>query len=701
MPEIKNDIFTTYKKGLGMGAKPKSKPRVTLNKGLTVSENEYKLLLNYILARIDTSEYYRDELCYRFEQIDYDYFAIDKNLKDDKHKDNHRRNKNKRGQHLREKFPDIKLNFVADKIADTVTSITQMLIPIDQPYHVVATPEEAPKANALTKVLKEEAVYFKHFSEYTKIVTNALTYNLTGQITEWVDISGFGPVADQDTKQVNFENNILFSGNRITAIDPYNTYWDTFVDIEKVSTEGEFIATVHRQSLFKLRKQLQDNKLYGPKELKTALENLPKHFAGIYDEMRSSNKAFNTREDLTSLLSHENTYISDFSQRKRYYDKPRYDPCAFNPDSSRGPVQGASEILSDIGYGDISKNSYGLGSYENLKVFMKLNPKELNLSEDDETQTWYFEIVNDTFIVFASVMPEMQGRLPCSLGTLSLRDTKTVDKSTAESLMPFQHIASGLFNQHMQANRRSINGGNTFYDANAVDIDKMQDASISQIPVDMEMHDTPDIRKHIAQFSDIPNNSRGMQDVQSIYDIVDNSLPSNAAKRIGDLQRATEYQAQTAYFESNKRIGLFARLLDNRVLSDTRLIMFYNELQNRDEFTGVDDKGQEVKYSPSDMISVKTTFSNGLRSIDKFSVMAMYEKILNFVVQGRLAEQGVDLLGIVDHFATLGGDETDLSRFRLAHPIDGFSTEQKNQALQVYQQVLAAQEQGTGASNVQ
>jgi len=408
-----------------------------------------------------------------------------------------------------------------------------------------------------------------------------------------------------------------------------------------------------------------------------------------------------------SFVQDKYKYMSSFSHYSRYVNRPHYDPKCGLPDSSTTSLVGADAILGsmDTSYG--TEQNYGIGTCEILKVFIKLNPADFGLESKSDAgkkaqsdsiqrfETWYFEIINDTFIVYGTPLDASYGRLPVSIASLSIRDTESIDKSVSESLIPFQDIASTLFNQHLKANRRSVNGGNTFYDSTAIDINKVKDPSLAWIPVDMNEHDTPDIRKHITQFADIPNNSRLMQDVQSIYDIVDNGLPTNAAKRIGDLQRATEYQAQTAYFESNKRIGLFARLIDNRALSDVRLIMFNNELLNREVFKGIDEKGKPVEFPATEMLSVKTTFSNGLRAIDKFSISSMYEKILNFTIQAKLQERGVDVLKLVDHWASMNGDATDLSRFQVENPIDSLPEDQKNLAMQLLQQY--AQQQQAGA----
>lgn len=651
--------------------KPSSREKVVLFKDneaeISVSGSKYNYLHQYLLARLQQSQAQRSELHCKL----YHAFAELHGLNHDPNDKIQQERRDARVEGRTAPLPKVQLQFANNQLDDAINSILEILFPSSNFYHAVAPKDQIDKAKALIGVLNREAKEFKHYSEYAKMVSNALKYNLFGIVVDWSEILGKVPAVSQ-TGNVAFQDGTIKEGNKLTSVDPYNVVWDSTVCVENVATDAEFAGYFETESLFKLRRMEETNEIFGPKSFRDTLAKLGKEVTRYKKD------------------NFESSFLGAFAASKYYHEPRKYSPYATDTSANSNFIT-VDNLANFLGYeGQGAKTELAIGTCEITHLFIRIIPAEFGLSTSSEFETWYFKLIGNHFIVYAEKVSIPHGRLPILLGTLGNDVSKSIQQSVAEKLFPFQSAASTLLDLDFEAHRKSIMGGKTFYNPNYVDMEKVEDHTVANIPVKLPGVDQPDIRRHVMQLADIPQTNTSVNKVGAIIDLAQDALPTRQQKSVNDLQRATQYQAQTAYHEATKKQRAFARLIDNRVLVDCRQVMFYNELSYRDNFPTIDDAGNEVEIPPSEMLTVEYTASQGIQSIDRFTTMSVLSDGINMVIQAQLQQQGVDVLGMVDYYLSLAGDETDLSRFRFEHQLDSLPSDTKDQLLQLMQQQAQA-----------
>ena len=93
---------------------------------------------------------------------------------------------------------------------------------------------------------------------------------------------------------------------------------------------------------------------------------------------------------------------------------------------------------------------------------------------------------------------------------------------------------------------------------------------------------------------------------------------------------------------------------------------------------------------PADFRDAKLQFkiSDGLRGLDKLTLILHIKEVLTTVVQSQQAVAEIDIIKLLDYWSSLVGDNTDFSQFRKESPLDALSPEEKNAAFQLYQQAM-------------
>lgn len=640
---------------------------IQLNAEKKISPRKYVKLLNYINGRIDEYSHYRSELISRLEQIDCMLGGYESK---EEHDNREQRRRDSVKQNDGNEIPTAKLNLTLDRLNDALTAIMGILFPQHSFYRAVAEPNEMQKAHALVKIMNEEAKRFKHYSEISKIVMHSLKYNISGGIVEWAELYGRTFEQDGDIPGVSVDSsngNVNFEGNKVEAIDVFNSGWDMSVSIEDVARDGEYFWQVKRDSLYSLYKRYHiDETLYGPKEFKETIKNLVSDMSDIRE-----NSLMSESYDFTK----EFDYFSAFGTSCRYHTRETFIYNGRN-NNTTDPKMDWSAWAN--GTSD-STHQRAFGTAEVVEIFVKLNPREFGLSKKDSIETWYFEIVNDVYIISASKIGDNASPFPIFLASLS-DHTEVVDKTVAEMIMPLQEIGQKVLSAHFQSVIKKLGNGNTFVRKGLIDANKVASNVSGVHEVDSVDHDKP-ISHHIHQMAETPNTESAIDDVSAIEALARQALPTASGKVMTDLDRATRLQTATAKFENSRIMSHYAALLDDRGFSDMRQIMRDNELINRDTFDGgLEDSPedpenpQRLEYSAEDMRSVKISVSNGLMNIDRFAVMSSLETIINFIIQSGNRDR-FDLTKIINFYSDYAGIETDLNQFIMANPLDALDPE--------------------------
>lgn len=642
--------------------------KVKLNANLTISGDNYHKLLNTLLSRANEFDHFRRHLIRKLHYIDRELAGFMAPNPDDAGECDKAK---KKADGIAGPLPQIKMHFADVELEDAIASALLMLVPQDNPYSATASKDKIKIANGFAALMNDHAKSYKHFSNYARIVTQAFSYNLFGGYVNWEKSYGKVPSVDQSSQGIEFKRDVIYEGNKIEAFDLYNTIWDMTLTADQVASQGEFIINFKRKRAMWIKERLGRNEIFGPAEFKTLVD----------DYIRDLSET-----DYTS------TYGTAIESNCFFYPAPDF---SFAPGTEEGSNKSPSTANEwESWYNDLPLSTFDStryrGTFEVSETYMWVIPKLFGLGSGELPELWYFMTIGKDYIVFAEPKNYAHGKLPIAMGDLSNRSSGFLDKSKAEKIIPINDVLSMMLNLDLELTRKALHGGITVYNPKVIKFDEANTSHSGRVKANMHEHDG-DLRKHVLQLSDIPNTAATAQKVQLLMGLLKASMPTRSGKQAGDIDRAVTHQSQSAAYEANKQVFVIAKLIDERCFSDLRDAQYYNILENASTVELLDDKGETITVDPKEFVDamLQFTLTDGLRGVDSLALQSELNSVINMAIQGRLGEQGVDLLGLINYYTSVVGDKTDLSQFRLEHPVDGLPTQVKDQLMQLMQQAQA------------
>lgn len=648
---------------------------VRLNDKLTVTGKNYHNLLNMLGSRNEEFEDFRRELITKLHRIDRELAGHISAGEDAAEATKQK----KMAEGVAGPLPQIKMHFSDIELEEAISSSLLMLVPQDAPYGATARKDKIKEANGFAHLMNDHAKQYKHFSEYARVVTQAFSYNLFGAYVDWEKTIGRLPKVDDTTQAVTFTKETIYEGNKIRAFDLYNTNWDMTLRAEDVNTQGEFIIRYDRKRATWLKDRLDRGVFFGPSEFTAIIEDYI--------------KSFNSSEYVCQ-------YADQIESNYYFYPAPDFSHEGDNAASGCTNPKTANEWSSWLnGLPDTTfDNRRYRGTFEISETYVWLVPKQYGLGTSAELELWYIVTAGRDYILFAQQKNFAHGKLPISMGDLSSRSSGFLDKSKAEKIIPINSVLSNVLNLQLELTRKNLHGGLTFYNKKVVKFDEIDVGHSGRVPVDMHEHDN-DIRRHVLQWSDTPKANMS-QDITLLMGLLQQSLPTQSGKRMTDLNRAVTHQSQNVAYESNKQLFVLAKLIDERCMSDLRDMQYYNILEFGQTVEILDEKGAVQSMKPTDFIDINLQFTltDGLRGVDSIALQNNLASVINMAIQGRLGEQGVDLLALINYYTTVVGDKTDLTQFIVEHPLDAQPQKVKDALMQQLQQAQAPNvDDGSGA----
>ena len=625
----------------------KGRRSVQLNKeGLKVTEEEHDMLKVYLLSLLDMGKQVRDTQIRKYEKVDrevYGYLILDED-------DQKRERDNQKGYGV--KPTDVKLPLTLVRLEEAVTYMLLVLAPDEGIYNAIAPEKQQKAAKAFTRLMNDHAQYFGHYKNFGIFLADSIKYNFGALLTEWMEIYG-NILGNDDVGAARIlRNQLVQSGNELTAMDPYNVFYDPAVDPLRCYREGEFVAYSELRRAFWLERAEHRGEYFNVARALDAAAGVG--FAPYYKARPLIDPSLSLIEDGSELGSIN--YFSLFSM---------------TPDGT-------------------SINE--AGAHETTYVWAHLYPQKHKLGPEDELQVWRFTLVNGSQIVEAVPQTNAHGNLPMVFGMPNEDGFRWQTKSWAEHLVPFNRFASQQMNTHQRANRKALYGL-TFYNKQyfpALDSEDV-DLLAGKIPMENAAGNDVDIRKHIMQVTDTPDTRNTLETISALDDLMEQVLPTSMTPQVANLERATQYQAAATVQSANRRNLKMAKVLDSQAMTPCRHMQMYNILQYQQSVEILDDQGNILTADPQSFRESQLQFkiSDGLRGLDKLTLILHIKEVLATVVQSQQAIAQIDLVKLLDYWSSLVGDNTDFSQFRIESPIDTLAPEEKNAAYQLLQQASA------------
>lgn len=140
------------------------------------------------------------------------------------------------------------------------------------------------------------------------------------------------------------------------------------------------------------------------------------------------------------VFSREKVVYNDLRQDPNFFnieDLPAYNPFG-SPSFSRSVVKGGDTVILDTAY-------------------VKLVPRQYELSPSDQTEIWKFVVANESRVILAEPLPNRHGQYPTVIIEYSPDLFATTNDGLAQVIEGLQDHINWLLNSHMQAVKRTVN----------------------------------------------------------------------------------------------------------------------------------------------------------------------------------------------------------------------------------------------------
>lgn len=584
-----------------------------------VNEKNHLKLLRHIIERMQMAREVRDTFAQRLRNIDIDVHGF-VNLSDED-RERMRENRNGRGG---QKPVDVNLPMAEAKLDEMITFLAEVFWPSSGMFQANAAVDQQAAANGLVKSLKTQAKKRQHYSKIVKWFYEALRYNFAAFAIEWVQEAGFKIKNGAGRAPQVAEDPIIFEGNELDNLDPYNTFYDISCAPSEIAAKGEYFADVKLFSKFSIKKMAAKGDLYGIERFINKSGGQMGTSVTYFEEHPVVRRDYNT-------ISGSNTDWLRFATGGRY-----------------GTIGNGIELI---------------------RFWTWINPSEFGLSDDDEMQIWRFKVANHLYITDCEHLTNAHNRLPICI-TIPFDDNLRLQhKSAAEMLVDYNRFASFLMNTHQTATRRKLFGV-TIYDPSIVDLQQQGTEVAGRIPLlPAGWGKKPEEAVHV--YNDAPDTDHLVDQADKVYDMMNKILPTNIQNQVADLERATEFQAAATVQGANRRQFKMAKVIDDQAITSYRYMMIYNTLQYQTKpvnIVGPDGKTQQVTPDQLRDLDLEEVIGDGIQGIDKIITMHLMQNMLNSILQNKDAATELDVVKFMNYVTQLAGENVDLNQFRKTQP---------------------------------
>ena len=625
-----------------------SKRKYQLADDIIISEQEHSDLIAYLKVRLDFAKEMHDPQTERYKRIDKEVAGFMVLDEDDKQ----RQLDNTKG--YGPKVYDVNIPLAATQMDEAVTFFTTVFFPEEGPYNAVTNADKQEIAKGFSNLMNQHSDYYKHFSNFAKGAYSGLKYNKGLWLVEWQETKGSVIQNEPNGIGINIEDDkVVMMGNKLEFLNPYNTLCDPTVHPTELHACGEFFGIVEPKRTFRLELMAQRGEIFN-------LDYI------IDTKTGQTHGDFQARYYTELPEIHADAQVGTDGKRTNWFN-----------------------FLSGF------SSSASLDGIEFIDVYIWIQPKRFGFSDDTAYQIWRISLAN-MIAVSAERLTNAHGYLPL-VATVPWDDEFGQNaNSFGEMLLPYQRFSSFQINVHQRASRKALYNLTVY---NSRTLPQMANADVlgGKVPFHPTA-DENDINKAVRQFSDTPDTSNTLRDVEAMDGLMQKILPTDILKQVASLERATQYQAAATVQGANRRNLKIAKMIDTQAFGPARKIQMYNILQFQQSVEILGDDGNITEIDPTALRNQRFEFtiSDGLRGLDKLILVETVKDVVALLVQNPQAAAEFDIAALIDYLTTLVGDHTSFKQFRFDNEFDKLTPQQKQIAFQLLQQAMQQQAQQQG-----
>lgn len=448
------------------------------------------------------------------------------------------------------KFQNITMPVVMPAVESAVVYQSSVFLSGEPIFGCVAPPQYEDAAQQMEAVLTDQATrggWVRHLQMFFR---DGFKYNISAVEVAWKDqvTAALDSDPNFDSGKTGKIRNVIWSGNTIRRLDPYNTVFDLRVPITEMSEKGEFAGYTELMSRV---------------QLKMFLDSLP-------------NKMVNNLKDAFESGLSGNTLNN--SSVGSYYIPPVNQDALININ-----LRGSTDWLAwaSASTSDTSNIQYK-NIYEVTTLYGRIIPTDFSLivPAPKTPQIWKLIYVNHKVLVHAERQTNAHNRIPILFGQPMEDGLSYQTKSAAQNVAPIQSVASALMNSVIASRRRAISDRGLYDPSRVAEQHINSDNPSAKIPVRPAAYGKPLGEAYFPiPFND---NTSGiaLQEIQGIVKLGEVILGQNPARQ-GQFVKGNK--TQTEYSDvmnnSNGRDQNISLLYEAQVFTPLKEILKLNILQ--------------------------------------------------------------------------------------------------------------------------
>jgi len=407
-------------------------------------------------------------------------------------------------------------------------------------------------------------------------------------------------------KEKGVEEALLFEGNDLQNIDPYTALPDPNVSVHRIQ-DGEFFGWVEKTNIMNLLTSEQtDADFFNVKYV----EGMHNKVTSIYGEEKSNR---------------ERKWKG--GQSNRYHTMPG---------------QGTS----------ISGGGLATRPTDVIHMYVKIIPKEWELSESEYPEKWLFSIAADSVVIRAKTLDLDHNRFPVAAAAPDFDGYSAIPVSRLEMLSGLQNTVNWMFNTHIANVRKSINDV-LIYDPfmiNSKDINSSEAGKrirtrrpawgrgVKDLVMQLDVQDVT--RQHVA---DIGFMTSFMDKSGAVDDT------SMGMLRQGGPERLSAAEFKGTQMGQLSRLGRIARVIGLQGMQDIGEMFAANtqQLMSQEQFVKVTGRWQDVLVKEYGV--KKLSKDRGRMKVSPFDILVNYDLMVRdgSVPGGNFSEVWMKMFDII------------------------------------------------------
>lgn len=460
---------------------------------------------------------------------------------------------------------------------------------------------------------------------------------------------------------------IIWSGNKLTRLDPYNTFYDSRVHPAEVYRHGEYAGYTEFFSRIRLKSFIAEL----PDKIISSIKPAFESGLGTSGPNQSAEALAFYIPDVNSAITADDFALGDtdwMAWAGIATDKPQ-------------------------------KIDYKNG-YEVTTLYTKILPSEFGLAvpNSNTPQIYKLIIVNHEHIIYAELQTNAHNWLPILIGSPQEDGLGLQTKSLAENGIPFQQLATSYMTSIIESRRRAIND-RVLYDPSRITSAHINSPNASaKIPVRPAAYGK-NISDAVYQFPYRADQDTGaMQQIQTILGLANTTNGQNQAQQ-GQFVKGnkTLHEFESVMQNANGRDQLASILIEHQTFMPMKQIFKLNILQFQGGTTVYNrDKDVAVEIDPIKLRKAVLDFrvSDGLTPASKLLNSEAFGTALQAIGQNPEIGAGYNMAPMFSYFMKTQGAK--ISEFE--KPPEQIAFEQ---AMQQWQQVaMTAVDKGANLTNL-